>query len=119
MVTIIEQPQDREQTATQRKIDQLLRASPHGESCLIMPEEESDETIQVVEKGQRRPRASGSCREVSRKGEPLKRLTRHGLGHQRFWLDDDAHQGSRFRQRTRLGRGYGRPAWHRGSAAES
>lgn len=53
MVTIIQHTQGREQTATQRKLDELLRASPEAESTLIMLEEASDETIQGVEEKQR------------------------------------------------------------------
>jgi low affinity Fe/Cu permease len=53
MVTIIQHTQGREQTATQRKLDELLRAIPEAESSLIMLEEESDETIQYVEAQQR------------------------------------------------------------------
>ncbi len=53
MVTIIQHTQGREQTATQRKLDELLRAMPEAESSLIMLEEESDETIQHVEERQR------------------------------------------------------------------
>src|ERR1700733_9425341 len=54
MVAVIQHPQGREQTATQRKLDELLRAMPHAQTGLIMLEEESDETIQEVEESQRR-----------------------------------------------------------------
>jgi low affinity Fe/Cu permease len=53
MVVIIQHTQGREQTATQRKLDELLRALPQAQSTLIMLEEESDETIQAVEDVQR------------------------------------------------------------------
>ncbi len=53
MVVIIQHTQGREQTATQRKLDELLRALPQAESTLMMLEEESDETIQAVEDRQR------------------------------------------------------------------
>ncbi len=53
MLVIIQHTQGREQTATQRKLDELLRALPQAESTLMMLEEESDETIQAVEEGQR------------------------------------------------------------------
>jgi low affinity Fe/Cu permease len=53
MVVIIQHTQGREQIATQRKLDELLRALPQAESGLMMLEEESDETIQAVEEGQR------------------------------------------------------------------
>ena len=53
MLVIIQHTQGREQTATQRKLDELLRALPQAESTLIMLEEESDETMQAVEDSQR------------------------------------------------------------------
>jgi len=53
MVVIIQHTQGREQMATQRKLDELLRALPQAESGLMMLEEESDETIQAVEDRQR------------------------------------------------------------------
>jgi low affinity Fe/Cu permease len=53
MLVIIQHTQGREQTATQRKLDELLRALPEAESTLMMLEEESDETIQAVEDVQR------------------------------------------------------------------
>ena len=53
MVVIIQHTQGREQMATQRKLDELLRALPQAESGLMMLEEESDETIQAVENRQR------------------------------------------------------------------
>jgi low affinity Fe/Cu permease len=53
MVVIIQHTQGREQTATQRKLDELLRALPQAQSTLMMLEEESDETIQAVEDIQR------------------------------------------------------------------
>jgi low affinity Fe/Cu permease len=52
-VTVIQHTQGREDTATQRKLDELLRAVPEAESRLIMLEEESDETIQDIEDRQR------------------------------------------------------------------
>ncbi len=54
MVTVIQHTQGREQTATQRKLDELLRATPFAQSELMMLEEEPDETIQAVEETQRR-----------------------------------------------------------------
>lgn len=53
MLVVIQHTQGREQTATQRKLDELLRALPQAESTLIMLEEESDETMQAVEDSQR------------------------------------------------------------------
>jgi low affinity Fe/Cu permease len=53
MLVVIQHTQGREQVATQRKLDELLRALPQAESGLMMLEEESDETIQAVEDHQR------------------------------------------------------------------
>ena len=53
MVTVIQHTQSREQTATQRKLEELLRASPLAQTGLMMLEEESDETIRQVEDLQR------------------------------------------------------------------
>ena len=53
MVTVIQHTQGREQTATQRKLDELLRATPGAGGHLVMLEEESDEMIQAVEETQR------------------------------------------------------------------
>ena len=53
MVVIIQHTQGREQVATQRKLDELLRAIPQAESGLMMLEEDSDETIQALEDRQR------------------------------------------------------------------
>ncbi len=53
MVFVIQHTQSREQAATQRKLDELLRALPGAESGLIMLEEASEETMEEVEEGQR------------------------------------------------------------------
>ena len=53
MVLVIQHTQGREQAATQRKLDELLRASPGADRALIMLEEESDDTIKDVEDSQR------------------------------------------------------------------
>ena len=53
MVFVIQHTQSREQAATQRKLDELLRALPGAESGLIMLEEASEETMSEVEEGQR------------------------------------------------------------------
>jgi low affinity Fe/Cu permease len=53
MVFVIQHTQSREQAATQRKLDELLRALPGAESGLIMLEEASEETMNEVEEGQR------------------------------------------------------------------
>jgi low affinity Fe/Cu permease len=53
MVFVIQHTQSREQAATQRKLDELLRALPEAESDFIMLEEASEETMNEVEQGQR------------------------------------------------------------------
>jgi low affinity Fe/Cu permease len=53
MVFVIQHTQSREQAATQRKLDELLRALPEAQSNLIMLEEASEETMVEVEEGQR------------------------------------------------------------------
>jgi low affinity Fe/Cu permease len=53
MVFVIQHTQGREQSATQRKLDELLRALPEAESGLMMLEEASDERIRDVEIDQR------------------------------------------------------------------
>ncbi|HEY1832172.1 MAG TPA: low affinity iron permease family protein [Acidimicrobiales bacterium] len=56
MVVTIQHTQGRAQTATQRKLDELLRANPSAGESFIMLEEESDETIHDVEQEQRSSR---------------------------------------------------------------
>jgi low affinity Fe/Cu permease len=53
MVFVIQHTQSREQAATQRKLDELLRALPEAQSELMMLEEASEETMKEVEEGQR------------------------------------------------------------------
>jgi low affinity Fe/Cu permease len=53
MVFVIQHTQSREQAATQRKLDELLRALPEARTGLIMLEEASEETMKMVEEGQR------------------------------------------------------------------
>jgi low affinity Fe/Cu permease len=53
MVFVIQHTQSREQAATQRKLDELLRAMPEAQSELMMLEEASEETMKEVEEGQR------------------------------------------------------------------
>jgi len=50
---VIQHTQSREQAATQRKLDELLRALPGAESGLIMLEEASEEAMNEVEEEQR------------------------------------------------------------------
>ncbi len=53
MVFVIQHTQSREQAATQRKLDELLRALPEARTELIMLEEASEETMKIVEEGHR------------------------------------------------------------------
>jgi len=53
MVFVIQHTQGREQAATQRKLDELLRALPEAQNDLMMLEEDSEETMKRVEVGQR------------------------------------------------------------------
>jgi low affinity Fe/Cu permease len=53
MVFVIQHTQGREQAATQRKLDELIRALPEAENDLMMLEEASEETMKQVEVGQR------------------------------------------------------------------
>lgn len=53
MVLVIQHTQGREQTATQRKLDELLRALPEAESRLMMLEEAPDDLLRSVEEDQR------------------------------------------------------------------
>ena len=53
MVFVIQHTQGKEQAATQRKLDELLRALPEAQNDLMMLEEASEETMKRVEVGQR------------------------------------------------------------------
>jgi low affinity Fe/Cu permease len=53
MVFVIQHTQGREQSATQRKLDELLRALPGAQNDLMMLEEASEEKMKKVEVGQR------------------------------------------------------------------
>jgi low affinity Fe/Cu permease len=53
MVLVIQHTQSREQTATQRKLDELLRALPEAESRLMLLEEAPDDVMRSVEREQR------------------------------------------------------------------
>ena len=46
MLFVIQHTQGREQAATQRKLDELLRALPEAESGLMMLEEASEDEMQ-------------------------------------------------------------------------
>lgn len=56
MVFVIQHTQGREQAATQRKLDELLRALPEAESGLMMLEEAPEEVLRDVEADQRETR---------------------------------------------------------------
>jgi low affinity Fe/Cu permease len=53
MVFAIQHTQAREQAATQRKLDELLRAMPEARSGLMLLEEASEDVMREVEQGQR------------------------------------------------------------------
>jgi low affinity Fe/Cu permease len=53
MVFAIQHTQAREQAATQRKLDELLKATPGAHSGLMLLEEASEADMQRVEQGQR------------------------------------------------------------------
>jgi low affinity Fe/Cu permease len=53
MLFVIQHTQGREQSAIQRKLDELLRALPEAESGLMMLEEATDDTLRDVERLQR------------------------------------------------------------------
>jgi low affinity Fe/Cu permease len=56
MVFVIQHTQGREQAATQRKLDELLRALPEADTGLMMLEEAPDEVLRKVEIEQRSSR---------------------------------------------------------------
>jgi low affinity Fe/Cu permease len=56
MVFTIQHTQSREQAATQRKLDELIRAVPGAAASLMMLEEAPKETMLEVEEGQREAR---------------------------------------------------------------
>ena len=60
MVFVIQHTQGREQIATQRKLDELLRALPEAESGLMMLEEASEDEMRDVEMGQRALKVSAA-----------------------------------------------------------
>jgi low affinity Fe/Cu permease len=60
MVFAIQHTQGREQTAIQRKLDELLRAVPGAAESLMMLEEEPAEVMLEVEEGQRAAARAGS-----------------------------------------------------------
>ena len=69
MLFVIQHTQSREQAATQRKLDELLRATPEAESGLMMLEEASDDEMRDVESELRGSKESGMA-EVDEDGEP-------------------------------------------------
>jgi low affinity Fe/Cu permease len=58
MVFAIQHTQGREQAATQRKLDELIRALPGADEGLMMLEEASSEALLEIEQGQREIRAA-------------------------------------------------------------
>jgi low affinity Fe/Cu permease len=66
MVFAIQHSQQREQAATQRKLDELLRALPGADESLMMLEEAPKETLLDVEEEQRGVRSSLDVEEEHR-----------------------------------------------------
>jgi low affinity Fe/Cu permease len=60
MLFVIQHTQSREQAATQRKLDELLRATPEAESGLMLLEEASDDVMRDVESELRGSKESGA-----------------------------------------------------------
>jgi low affinity Fe/Cu permease len=60
MVFAIQHTQGREQAATQRKLDELIRALPGADESLMMLEEASRQVMLDVEQGQRNVRSEAS-----------------------------------------------------------
>jgi low affinity Fe/Cu permease len=58
MVFVIQHTQGREQAATQRKLDELIRALPGADESFMMLEEASPEVILGVEEDQRDVRSA-------------------------------------------------------------
>ncbi len=75
MLFVIQHTQSREQAATQRKLDELLRATPDAESGLMLLEEASDDTMRSVEIEQR-----DSKENVKTDGEVPDRPVAHSPG---------------------------------------
>ncbi|MEP7017483.1 MAG: low affinity iron permease family protein [Actinomycetota bacterium] len=65
MVFVIQHTQTREQAATQRKLDEILRASPEADNSLITLEEAPDNELKAVTDDHRNER-----REASRQRPP-------------------------------------------------
>jgi low affinity Fe/Cu permease len=53
MVFVIQHTEGRDQAATQRKLDELLKATPGAEESLMMLEEAPQQFIQQVQEGHR------------------------------------------------------------------
>lgn len=68
MVFAIQHTQGREQAATQRKLDELLRALPGAESSLMMLEEAPKEVMLDVEQSQRDTRSGSVGRDGAQQG---------------------------------------------------
>ena len=74
MVFVIQHTQSREQAATQRKLDELLRALPDAESGLMLLEEASDDVMRDVEMDQRETKQTAT-------GEIDRSVAPPGAGH--------------------------------------
>ena len=70
MVFTIQHTQDREQAATQRKLDELLRALPEAADQLIMLEEAPKEFLREVEENQREVRSGAVGSAPTGRGDP-------------------------------------------------
>jgi low affinity Fe/Cu permease len=70
MVFVIQHTQSREQAATQRKLDELLRALPEAESGLMMLEEAPEEELRGVEEVQRETKDGVRRRKGRRRAVP-------------------------------------------------
>jgi low affinity Fe/Cu permease len=74
MVFVIQHTQSREQSATQRKLDELLRALPDAESGLMLLEEASEDVLRDVEMDQRETKQTAAD-----DAEELTRFRRSGV----------------------------------------
>jgi len=79
MVFSIQHTQEREQVATQRKLDELIRAMPGASEKLMMLDEAHSDVVQEVEERHRDVR-SGSTREEWRADRPEPSSSPEGLG---------------------------------------
>ena len=71
MLFVIQHTQSREQAATQRKLDELLRASPEAASGLMLLEEASDDEMRDVESELREVKETVGADHRSQRGPSL------------------------------------------------